>query len=370
MRKYKLLIIYGFLFLTAIYFVNGGGACVPNNYCYQFVESVKTQCERNYGEFYVDASWQWKIPEYGFGIECEDILKYKIECVMGGYPYLATDYWTSPIPGEPGAVYFYADIDNIVYCPAGCEGINGNARCKPDENSKVPYEPECSEGYMKCQNNNVYECKNNDWKVKEYCSNFQCEHAQWDYAYCKTNIYYCKIANSKCFTNSHKLENCYDTYEECQNSFEVWCGNTVDKKCYKKSSCGKDELEYTGDNLDLAYTSCVESFWECKTNFNCPVNFECSKEHLCFSPDNMGENIIVQEPTKFDNIMSGFKSGISGIWGGVSIAVIFLAIVLSVIYVPRIIPMATPYVYIIAFLAFLIFIITTGDFSLIGWLLG
>lgn len=335
--------------------------CVPNDYCEMFVDNIETVCQ---GGFTFDS---WGLPIWSQTVSCDDVFSYDFQCFLNNDFLLAKNYWTQPYYQNGVYQYdaFYADVSDIVICPEGC--LNGQCIAPEGEGEYYPPVPDCYEGNMRCEGQDIYECIGGQWLYQENCGQFECYSAQSDYVYCKTDIYYCQNNNMECYSSSSKMQNCYDTYDQCMDSFEKWCANPQLEQCTKRyGDCLAGEYEVTGTDLDLAYQSCVESFWKCSDNFDCPTHFECNPlTHKCQSTAKPGE--VVEEPDVIDEAMFGFKQFLGGIQG----YLIIFAIVVAMVILSRLAPKlaGNPYAIGIAALIILFVLVKEYDFSIIGWLM-
>jgi hypothetical protein len=182
--------LHGALALDPDY--EGKAVCFPpGEACGQFVESILQYCEK-------DPYNVWE-----GGISCYDKTIYEYGCDTWESDFLAKDYF------QIGS-YFYANIDDVVYCPKGCDETTNE--CKGD----VPV-PDCSEGSVKCNGNTIIECKNGEWVDTQTCDpETPCQYITRNYARCDYPMYYC-IVDDVCTRTETPFvtHDCYLSNEQC-----------------------------------------------------------------------------------------------------------------------------------------------------------
>lgn len=173
---------------------------------------------------------------------------------------------------------FTCNIDDVVYCPAGCD-LSSN-QC----NGLTPSEqvPECSEGYMRCGNNDIFDpegsiqkCINGQWETLDECGVFNCIEETYNYARCKTDIYYCLNNLGDCSPTS-KEEGCFKTKQECLDNKVFYCrlgknSNICEKRL---GGCGAGEIPFWATDEKDAERMCKTTI-QCYNDGMCPDGFNC-----------------------------------------------------------------------------------------------
>lgn len=305
--------------------------CFPDSsICAGFFESLEESCRLNLiDNDCVEAHWSMESP-YGYSIgfpnvdiskciTCENLNDYKYECYLKPSSFLTKSYFI-----EEGTLwnYYYADIENVVYCPYGCDkSIN---RCKNgiDLPGEDGYIPDCSEEYMKCENNNVYICAQGKWSNVEDCGNYYCKERSTKRAECERNIYYCINNNFECVSSSENRNGCYDTISECSSNIPLWCLTITKDRCVKRyGSCLNEELQFKGTDLDSTYEECATKMI-CIKDDQCDVGFYCDNGECKLMDDAFGG-----EPNALKNFLNGILTKYKA-WGTFFVWLAIIGIVL------------------------------------------
>lgn len=169
--------------------------------------------------------------------------------------------------GPDGIYYEYYcsgnDVASFVKCADGETCLNG--LCGGQRYQCTPFFEVCSDGSdfnTPASTGDVYECDiNGHWSLKDVCSSGEsCVESSAIRSDCVSDTqYYCR-SQDRCFQSNIKGGSCYDTLSACQDSVIVWCYNSFNNACYKRSgSCNADEFEFYDSNGDIAMREACES---------------------------------------------------------------------------------------------------------------